>query len=490
MNSLQTLKESAQNVERLERFISTNSIELNDYFISQSYSNVSQNQEELSNFILQKFKVIQSLNYRSNKNSSFLFCLLDFAERFGLQTEFQQLFTLTKSKNVDVGLRLNAASKFLIGIRKLNDYIIRIDSILEELRSSYLTEEDSSEKVICTIVHYYSEVFNNFGRDNKAGVFKFREELVLKLSQKENECLFPEYLKDILELSIENIDELYIYVHNQIDSILDRRSINIEFNEDANLIESNTNYAEALIKINPNFSEIKNLCTALYSTVSDQRIFNSLQRGVSILSEENQLLAYLSSYGNMHQAKLTAAFNHIPTFDENRKYELIDWGCGQGIASICFLEKFVNLNNSNSIEQTTLIEPSEIALKRAALHLNKFIDNHEVNTINKTLDAILPTDLQIKTDCFKIQLFSNILDIDFYNLRQLVELIKNNFEGTNLFVIVSPYISDQKTQRIDDFVESFISLQDYKLISSVSERKGEWTGTNWSRIIRIFSVEL
>jgi hypothetical protein len=310
------------------------------------------------------------------------------------------------------------------------------------------------------------------------------------LSQKENECLFPEYLKEILELSIENIDELYIYVHNQIDFILDRRSINIEFNANANLIESNTNYAEALIKINPKFSEIKNLCTALYSKVSDERIFNSLQRGVGILSEENQLLAYLNSYGNMHHAKLTAAFKSIPTFDENHKYELIDWGCGQGIASICFLEKFANLNNSNSIEQTTLIEPSEIALKRAALHLNKFIDNHEINTINKTLDAILPTDLQIKTDCFKIQLFSNILDIDFYNLRQLVDLIKNNFEGSNLFVIVSPYISDQKTQRIDDFVESFKSLKDYKLISAVSERKGEWTGTNWSRIIRIFSVTI
>ena len=54
-----------------------------------------------------------------NKNSAFLFCLLDFSERFGLHTEFQQLFNLAKAKSVDIGHRLTAASKFLIGIRRI-----------------------------------------------------------------------------------------------------------------------------------------------------------------------------------------------------------------------------------------------------------------------------------------------------------------------------------------------------------------------------------
>jgi len=490
MPFLQRLIESAENTERLSRFINSNSVELNDYFISQSYSSIYDNNEDLSSFILRKFSVIQKLDFAENKNSAFLFCLLDFSERFGFHTEFQQLFSLAKIKNVDIGHRLTAASKFLIGIKRLSDYNDRIVAILENLSESYLLEEDSSEKVICTLIHFYIEVFNNFGRSNKNGVLQFRSDLNAKLSNNNIRYLYPEYLREILQLSIDNIDELYINIHQRIDAILERTTELIHFNESDHIIETNTDYVISLQGVSPNFLEIRNLCARLYSEVSSDDIFYSLQRGVSILSEENQLLAYMKSYGNMHYSKLKSAFLELPPLINETKYELIDWGCGQGIASICFLEHFLTNNLSNSISRSTLIEPSEIALKRASLHLRKYTNSTEILTINKTLDLLQANDLVTSSNSIKIQLFSNILDIDFFNMQNLLELIKNNFDNKNIFIIVSPHISDQKTQRIDDFVDSFQSLTNFRLIMSKTEQKGQWTGTNWSRVIRVFSVEL
>jgi hypothetical protein len=490
MTFLQRLIQSADNTERLESFINTNSVELNDYFISQSYSNIYENNDNLSSFILRKFNVIQRLDFNKNKNSAFLFCLLDFSERFGLHTEFQQLFILAKAKNVDIGLRLTAASKFLIGIRRLSDYNTRIDSIIGDLCESFLTEEDSSEKVICTIIHFYIEVFNNFGRSNKNGVLLFRTDLDAKLSNVNNTFLYPEYLREILQLSIDNIDELYVYVHQRIDKILNRKSEPIQFSDSQHLIESHTNYATSLQEISPSFNEIRNLCANLYSLVSSNEIFYSLQRGVSILSEENQLLAYMNSYGNMHYAKLNSSFLDLEPIVSQAQYELVDWGCGQGIASICFLEHISSNNNSILLASLTLIEPSAIAIKRAALHLRKYSNSSEIITVNKTLDELNLDDLITSNKSIKVQLFSNILDIDFFNMQNLLDLIKTKFKEKNIFIITSPYISNQKTQRIDDFVDSFKKYPNFKLMTSKTERKGQWQGTNWSRVIRVFSVDL
>jgi hypothetical protein len=490
MTFLQRLIESAENAETLVCFINSNSVELNDYFISQSYSSIYENNDDLSSFILRKFSVIQKLDFTENKNSAFLFCLLDFSERFGLQTEFEQLFSLAKNKEVDIGHRLTAASKFLIGIKRLSDYSDRIDSILENLSESYLLEEDSSEKVICTLIHFYIEVLNNFGRSNKNGVLLFKSSLDAKLSNDNVKYLYPDYIKEIFRLSIDDVDELYINIHHRIDALLDRTSESIEFNENEHLIESDTDYATSLDRISPSFQEIRNLCANLYSEVSSDDIFYSLQRGVSILSEENQLLAYMNSYGNMHYAKLKSAFLDLEPIVSQTEYELVDWGCGQGIASICFLEYFSRNNNSNLLTSSTLIEPSEIALKRAALHLRKYTKSSEIITVNKTLDLLRIDDLITSNESIKVQLFSNILDIDFFNMHNLLDLIKTKFKEKNVFIIASPYISDQKTQRIDDFVDSFKQKQYFKLMTSITERKGHWQGTNWSRVIRVFSVEL
>ena len=171
-------------------------------------------------------------------------------------------------------------------------------------------------------------------------------------------------------------------------------------------------------------------------------------------------------------------------------WEIYDWGCGQGLASVCFLEFLNDKAKKIEIEAITLVEPSEIALKRASLHIKKFNKSSVIYTINKDLDSLNNDDFRPNGTNTKIQLFSNILDIDCFSMTDLILKIKENSSGLNYFICVSPFISEYKTQRLDDFVEAFENYDSFELIQSVTERKGEWSGTNWTRVIRVFKVKL
>jgi hypothetical protein len=75
-------------------------------------------------------------------------------------------------------------------------------------------------------------------------------------------------------------------------------------------------------------------------------------------------------------------------------------------------------------------------------------------------------------------------------MTDLINLIKYNFKGKNIFICVSPFVDTFKTERINGFIKSFNNNSDFKLISNISERKGDWAGTNWSRVIRVFKCQI
>ena len=48
----------------------------------------------------------------------------------------------------------------------------------------------------------------------------------------------------------------------------------------------------------------------------------------------------------------------------NKKFDIIDWGCGQGLATMLYLD-FLNSKNTNQIVNSiNLVEPSIMALKK------------------------------------------------------------------------------------------------------------------------------
>lgn len=490
MSFLNRLFGSSNSSENLADFIQNNSIEIYDFFISQKNSSIVSHRAEIEKYILPKYGIYRQLDFTDSKNQTFLFCLLDISQRFGLATEFEQLYNLSNQNNVSLNSRLNATAKFLVGINSIDDYGNRISEILSNLSVSFLKEEDDEQKTISTLIHFYTEVFYNFGQQNTERVIEFRKKLLEELQKDEHKFLHTQSVDEVLSYSLDNIDELYQAVHTKLDEILERASQYLAFNIEPHLIEIDSHYAELLTTISANFKEIQKLCTDLYSVVASNEIFWSLQRGVKVLTEQNQLLAYLNSYGKMHHAKITSAFETIQLSDLQEKIEIYDWGCGQGLASVCLFEYLDEQDIDSSISKVTLIEPSEIAIKRAALHLRKFTPNSQIITINKDLDSLEDNDFESDENVIKVHLFSNILDIDLFSMTSLINLINENFEGKNLFICVSPSVSDIKTERIDGFVQSFSSNLEFELISTISEKKGEWVGTNWSRIIRTFKCLL
>lgn len=487
MKFIDNLNSSCNTIEELSAHIDNNSTEIYDFFICQKFKSISTYRDEIENFILLKYQIYSQLDFEKGKNKAFILSLLDVAERFGFHLAFQCLFNLSQNNYIPIGSRLTASSRFMVGIHNMFDYLNRLSEIVDLLAISYLHEEDREEKVIATLIHYYTEVLLNFGIQNPTSVGKFRDRLKEEISRDDRKYLLNSTLGEVLNEPILDIEATYEKIHLKLDLLLERSQEFLPFEAGSQLVEIETEYVKMLDLVAPRFLDIRELCKALYSKVSSDEIFWSLQRGVKVLTEEKQLLAYINSYGNMHYAKVMSALASLPSEVFTFNLEVYDWGCGQGLATMCFIEYLQKYDSQMSIKSATLIEPSEIAIKRAALHVKKFKKDLMLITKNKDLDSISPDDFNSSKDAIKIHLFSNILDIDFFSMSDLISNIKNSFNGINFFVCVSPYVTEQKTQRLNNFVENF---QNSEILSEITERKGEWKGTNWSRVIRVFKAEI
>lgn len=75
----------------------------------------------------------------------------------------------------------------------------------------------------------------------------------------------------------------------------------------------------------------------LYVPIAYQSVpwsYPGLNHGTAILQSEEQLCCYLAAYGEMHKGKLKCALEKFPFKSIDNNLEIIDWGCGQGLASV------------------------------------------------------------------------------------------------------------------------------------------------------------
>lgn len=97
-----------------------------------------------------------------------------------------------------------------------------------------------------------------------------------------------------------------------------------------------------------------------------------LKRGAGLLQSEEALDCYMAAYGEAHKRKALQAFSLFP-FDKLRaNFEIYDWGCGQGIASVCLLQALEEKSLLARVQCVNLIEPSAAALARSASHVKRF----------------------------------------------------------------------------------------------------------------------
>ena len=136
---------------------------------------------------------------------------------------------------------------------------------------------------------------------------------------------------------------------------------------------------DKIIELNNHFAEPYQYGSSLYA---------SLNHGTSILTEEEQLFAYIAGYGKIHQAKINEVLPKVNLQEfQNTDIQIIDWGCGQGLGTLCLFDYFNQKNISlNFVKRVVLIEPSEIALERARIHVGAYLhDNERIFLVKKML---------------------------------------------------------------------------------------------------------
>ena len=224
--------------------------------------------------------------------------------------------------------------------------------------------------------------------------------------------------------------------------------------------------------------------TALSLLPSDRtkrnKLYDDLKRGKGILDDDDHLNMYLHSFGKMHKAKLDEAFNSLPDkviFAED--VEIYDWGCGQGTATICLLDFLAEKYIVPNIKEIYLIEPSEAAVKRASEVIQCYDSSYKITPIIHDFDHLTSGDFKIN-NTRKIHLFSNILDVEAFDLAQFIHLFQQLFVSDNYFFCVGPYYSNNK--RVDEFVAA--TAPDI-MYATINKERGTWFG-DWTISMRIF----
>ena len=182
------------------------------------------------------------------------------------------------------------------------------------------------------------------------------------------------------------------------------------------------------------------------------------EHGRKVLQTENELNAYIAAYGEMHILKCRAALQNFPFDNLNMySYEIFDWGCGQGLATLTLLDMLQDRGKLSRLQRIYLIEPSRPALIRATnwvkhnvgpgidvVAINKYIPN-DSNTLMPDVSC---------SSRISINLFSNILDIRSLSLYWLANKT-SSLANTNYMICVGPKSSKKYNSRIIDFCGYF-----------------------------------
>jgi hypothetical protein len=480
MSFLSTYNEALNTVANLQAFIESNFDEIYEYYSLSNHSELSKNRNDFEALTL-RLQVINHLDFNKPKNEAYLNLILRTAIRLDESFVFEQFFNVVQNKGLEQSNIIKASAIFMTS-RNAGDFFDGYNSVLNILQEAYITEVDDNKEPLAVLVNFYSSFIYHFNEFNGQGVQKIRSFLLNTYKEKRHSFVLDSFFADILDVDLTFKNDPYGIIKKLLDQYLERGQI-IAPSQSGFLLEEGTDYSQEVNSKYYSIEELQSLNKRLYMEVKNDNIYNSLGQGTSILEREEQLFGYMYSYGKMHIAKLKDAVAGIDNDLDN--INLIDWGCGQAPASKVFLETVGN----EKVSKVTLIEPSKLALARAALHISKDINN--IRTINKDFNSLSNEDLTgIDNEAgTTVHLFSNVIDMEFFNITHLVSLIKKNFSGKNYFVVASPNINVTRTERIESFVDDFIGLEREGLLLSESHKKGTWIST-WTKIIRVFKTEL
>ena len=183
--------------------------------------------------------------------------------------------------------------------------------------------------------------------------------------------------------------------------------------------------------------------------------------GIRILSRESELNDYLVAFGEIHCAKLMEFLPHIP-FNEfvDTGLILVDWGCGQGVASAVTLDYLRSRSYQVEIRAVRLIELVKPALDRALGIVNKYrlSSSCDVLGVEWNREGMAAICMNLPEGVPVLHLFSNILDViglDIEGVRETVEKMRGGRRSYVLSVGPDMVTKRSAPPQLRDFLKSF-----------------------------------
>ena len=207
-----------------------------------------------------------------------------------------------------------------------------------------------------------------------------------------------------------------------------------------------------------------------------------LNHGLDLLQSDEGLDCYIGAYGEMHQAKCKAAMQNMPfppkdSDKTSLSLEIIDWGCGQGIGTICLVDFLKDRELTQWLKKITLIEPSKASLNRAVANVTKATCNGvRIVPFNEYLPSVSDnsdTNVHYEQN-YVFHIFSNILDVIEIDLAKLAKSMA--IPGHTHYVLCMGPLN-ANAFRIDRFCEIFTPTEFFSNITSGSY--GRTSDTNY-----------
>ena len=513
MPLFEKLYDLAETPAELDLYLNNNVQSLYDY-INCNYSIIKKDKDSIERFILLRVDSIRHLDFHKSHNKAFISILIELCERLSFPSAFVQVYTISKEANIFIGSRLQVAALYLINPDCNSRFIEWFDKICDNIQASIDQEDDDEKKSLATFLNFYSHVVYNTNIDI---VNQIKSKAVAHIRNAKYRFLSHDTISNALAINVTEIEVAFLQFQDIIDDVLGKTPPEYEYESEVELlIEEDSDYADLLHSTKKNLKSVRNISVRKYNEIENKNeVYHSLGRGVSILQNEEQLFTYMNSFGNSHIAKIGSALEIIDFSEINNDIEIIDWGCGQGIASLMLFEHLESLETIYTIRYITLIEPSTIALKRAALHIKYYNQTIGISTICKKFDSIAHSDIVSNPSCTKIHLLSNILDVESFSLSHLIDIITNSFSSSNYFICVSPFITDIKADRVDSFKRNFENnCETYRFLGGEQNTKNlnnrYWNCNNnyngnmgvfcrhpecgcenkWTRVLRVFHADM
>ena len=168
----------------------------------------------------------------------------------------------------------------------------------------------------------------------------------------------------------------------------------------------------------------------------DSNLWDKLEHGLKLLQTQEELDQYLYSYGPMTERQWSALLKEFKC--PSTPFQIIDYGAGQGLATIHLLDQLIELD-SELPDALTLVDLSEIALERAEKLLTCYKGGatRSIIGLRRNLSNIKASDLGFIKNAERVHLLSNVIDIPSFDSGKFFKEILNQ-PGKHQVLAVSP----------------------------------------------------